>query len=133
MFSQSDIELSRKHFEEKLKVTLGPVGLEEMMKDPKKKDSFLVIDVRNRGGYRKEHIPGAINIPEEEIENRLNEIPKDKEIIVYCWTLVCHLAASAALTLAKNGYFVRELEGGIQQWKEYEMPLEHGEMAGVRR
>lgn len=131
-FSQSDVELSRKHFEERLKITLGPVELQHMMEDPQYKDRFVLVDVRNREGYQKEHIPGAVSIPEDELENRLNEIPRDKEVIVYCWTLVCHLAAHAGLTLANHGYFVRELEGGIDQWKAYQMPLESGTMVGTR-
>lgn len=131
MFTREDVELSRRYFEQKLKLTLGPVEMKEMMDDPALRDRFMLIDVRNREGYAKEHVPGAVNIPEGELESRLDEIPRDKEVIVYCWTLVCHLAARGALKLANNGYFVRELEGGIQQWKAYEMPVESGRAAGV--
>lgn len=131
-FTQSDVELSRKHFEERLKVTLGPVELQHLMEDPQYRGRVVLVDVRNRDGYQKEHIPGAVNIPEEELESRLNEIPRDKEVIVYCWTLVCHLAAHAGLTLANHGYFARELEGGIDQWKVYNMPIESGTMVGSR-
>jgi rhodanese-related sulfurtransferase len=131
-FTREDIELSRRHFEDKLKTTLGPVEMQEMMEDPAEKDSFVLIDVRNREGYNKEHIPGAVNIPRDELMSRLGEIPKDKEVIVYCWTLVCHLAARAGLTLAENGFFTRELEGGIEQWKAYNMPVESGAMAGAQ-
>lgn len=123
-FAHSDIELAKSHFEEKLKVTLGPVEMQHLMEDPQEKNNFTLIDVRSREGYQEEHVPGAINIPEEELENRLSEIPKDKAVIVYCWTITCHLAAHAGLTLAKHGYFVRELEGGIQEWKENDMPVE---------
>jgi rhodanese-related sulfurtransferase len=132
MCSPADIELSRKHFEERLKVTLGPVELQELMDEDR--GSFTLVDVRSKEGYQQEHIPSAINIPESELESRLQEIPKDKPVVVYCWTLVCHLAAHAGLKLAEHGYFARELEGGIQEWKHYKMPLAQGNeaMAGIR-
>ncbi len=131
-FTPADIEMAKRHFENRLKITLGPVELQHKMEEAQIGKDFILIDVRNRDGFREEHIPGAVNIPEDELENRLNEIPRDKEVIVYCWTLVCHLAAHAGLTLANHGYFVRELEGVIQQWKEYQMPIERGEVAGIR-
>lgn len=133
MFGVADVELAKKHFEEKLKVTLGPVELKHLMDDPKAWGNVLLIDVRSKEGYQKEHVPGAVNIPEEELEARLGEIPKDKEIIVYCWTLTCHLAAHAGLTLANQGYFVRELEGGIEEWKANEMSVESGAATVGRR
>lgn len=133
MVMQADVELSRKHFEEKLKITLGPVEMKHLLDDPRERNNFVLVDVRNRDGYREEHIPGAISIPEETLQNRLNELPKDKDIIVYCWTLTCHLAAHAGLTLAQNGYFAREMEGGIEEWKRNGMPVEKGELATSNR
>lgn len=126
-FSQADVEMARRYYEEKLKITLGPYELkEEMMDNPQRQGDFVVIDVRNREGYEQEHIPGAINIPESELQEHLGEIPTDKELILYCWTTVCHLAAHAGLTLANNGYFAREMDGGIAEWKNYGYPVESG-------
>lgn len=44
----------------------------------------LLVDVRSSEAYGKSHIAGAISIPEEEIGNQLDELPRDKEIILYC-------------------------------------------------
>jgi 3-mercaptopyruvate sulfurtransferase SseA len=44
----------------------------------------LIVDVRDAGSYAAGHIPGAVNIPLDEIETRMNELPKDKWIITYC-------------------------------------------------
>jgi rhodanese-related sulfurtransferase len=129
---QTDVDLARKHYEEKLKITLGPYEMKETMNDPMTKGKYLVIDVRNHDSYVQEHVPGAINIPEDELEDRIDEIPRNgKDIIVYCWTVVCHLAAHAGLTLARHGIVGREMEGGIAEWKNYEFPVESGEMAKV--
>ena len=44
----------------------------------------ILIDVRSRDSFEKSHAKGAISIPEEEMGARLDELPRDKEIILYC-------------------------------------------------
>ena len=44
----------------------------------------VLIDVRSKSSYDKAHAKGALSIPEQEIDARLNELPHDKEIILYC-------------------------------------------------
>ena len=44
----------------------------------------ILIDVRSRVSFEKSHAQGAISIPEEEVGARLDELPHDKEIILYC-------------------------------------------------
>jgi hypothetical protein len=47
-------------------------------------DQAILIDVRSRDSFEKSHARGAISIPEEEMGARLDELPRDKEIILYC-------------------------------------------------
>ena len=54
--------------------------LEAMMK----KGEAFVVDVRNDYSYNEGHIPGSRLIPEGEILNHLNELPRDKTIVTYC-------------------------------------------------
>ena len=49
-----------------------------------KKADVLVVDVRTRQWYEKMHLPGAISLPEGDLVNRHDELPKDKLIIFYC-------------------------------------------------
>jgi flagellar basal body-associated protein FliL len=44
----------------------------------------VLVDVRDRARYDASHAAGAISIPEEEVTARLNELPRDKEVIFYC-------------------------------------------------
>ncbi len=44
----------------------------------------VIVDVRSREAYDEGHIKGAISIPLSEVESRYNELPEDKEIIIYC-------------------------------------------------
>lgn len=103
-----------KFFADRLAYTLGPVELTQMLKENKVK----LIDVRAKEAYKEEHIEGAISIPKDEIESRLNELSKNDVHVVYCYNQQCHLAAAAAYNLASAGYPVMELEGGIKVWIE---------------
>ena len=44
----------------------------------------LLVDVRSANSFQQSHAAGAVSIPEDEMEARLDELPRDKEIILYC-------------------------------------------------
>jgi rhodanese-related sulfurtransferase len=113
---------AKQYFEDKMQFTTGPVELERMMKQ---RQDITVIDVRAAEDYQKGHIPGAINIPKEQWD-RPNGLSKDKQNILYCYSQVCHLAATAAVKFAGAGYPVMELEGGWETWQEHELPVKTG-------
>lgn len=46
--------------------------------------SAVLVDVRSRMSYEKTHAAAAISVPEDEIASRLNELPRDKDWILYC-------------------------------------------------
>ena len=48
------------------------------------KTDLLILDVRNPNEYVTEHYPNALNIPVNELETRLSEVPADKPVLVYC-------------------------------------------------
>lgn len=104
------------YFEKKLAFTLGPVELKEMIED---QEQINIVDVRARTDYDNGHIKDAISIPKNEIELNLHKLSRDKINIVYCYTGECHLAARAAVMLAKNEFPVMELEGGIEGWRDH--------------
>jgi rhodanese-related sulfurtransferase len=104
------------HFATKLEAEWGPYDLKHALEE--RKDQIVVLDTRTADAYAEEHIPGAVNIPEAELESRLKELPKNKEIVPYCWSITCHLATRVALDLTQKGYRVHELAGGIGIWKE---------------
>jgi rhodanese-related sulfurtransferase len=109
-------------FRAKLDAEWGPHDLKKML--DQNREGVVVIDTRPPEAFAEEHIPGAVNIPTNQIASRLQEIPRDKDIVPYCWSVVCHLATRASMALAEEGYRVHELAGGIEYWKKYEMPLE---------
>ncbi len=115
-----DPEKARVYFENKMAFTTGPVELERMMNEA---DNVNVIDVRASEDYEQGHIPGAFNLPKDKWETYAG-LSKDKVNILYCYSQVCHLAATGAVKFSGKGYPVMELEGGFQTWKDYGMKIE---------
>jgi rhodanese-related sulfurtransferase len=108
-------------FEAKLAFTTGPVELNRMIQAHE--NNFNLIDVRAPEDYAKEHIPGAINLPKEKWAHP-EGLSEEKTNIVYCYSMVCHLAASACMVFASQGFPVMELDGGFDEWKEHELDIE---------
>ncbi len=117
-------------FKAKLQFEIGPVELDHLLEE---KDSVIALDVRDADSFAKEHIPGAINIPLADLPKRFSQIPRDKTIVTYCWTVTCHLATKAALELAEHGYKVLELVGGIGEWKKGGLPVEGAESSQTKK
>ena len=91
--------------------------------------NYLFLDVRSEDKYKSRHIEGAINIPLAELENRLDEIPIDRPIIVYCDCTGdhCNKSGPAAKILMENGYsqvYVIDIEvAALSEWEEKGYPI----------
>jgi len=95
---------------------------------------LILLDCRGVDAWRQSHIPGAIHLPTREIATRAAaELPKDGRIVTYCWGPGCNGATKAALELAKLGYDVREMIGGIEYWQREGFPVETPQGNGGRR
>jgi rhodanese-related sulfurtransferase len=95
---------------------LEPVLREELV-DRLQTGTAVVLDVRPEDEFALGHLPGALNIPAEELERRLDELPKDQEIVAYCRGTYCVLSFEAVAALRLKGYRVRRLEDGFPEWK----------------
>lgn len=86
-------------------------------------DGLQFIDVRSSSEFMHEHIPGASNVPFDELIKR--DLPKRGTLVVYCGEDVCPLSRNAAETLSSLGYGnVRLLQGGLAVWKQLGYPVE---------
>jgi rhodanese-related sulfurtransferase len=79
----------------------------------------ILVDVRETGEFEAGHVPGAINLPLSQLRDRLHELPKDKEILVYCQ--VGQRAYYATRILRLNGFNASNLTGGYKTWKSYHL------------
>ena len=109
----NDPAKAKEFFEAKMAFTTGPVELERMMKNKE----VNIVDVRAAEDYAQGHIPGAVNIPKDQWPS-LKGLLKDKMNVLYCYSQVCHLAATAAVEFAGKGYPIMELDGGWRWWKD---------------
>lgn len=101
------------------------VTVEEAKKMVEKGDVFI-LDVRTPSEFNSSHIEGATLIPvtnsggsnlspDQLLESRINEVPKDKKILVYCRS--GHRSSSASKILVNAGYSqIYNMEGGINAW-----------------
>lgn len=112
----------KRYFEAKLAAELGPHNVKRLIDSGER--GLVVLDVRAAQAFREGHVPGAINIPFEELPTRLAELPKRKEIISYCWDVTCLLCTKASYVLASKGYKAREMIGGIASWRAAGFPVE---------
>jgi len=119
---KNDPAKAKQYFTDKLSFTTGPV---ELARNLKQGGNVAVIDVREAADYRQGHIPGAVNLPHDKWNTR-EGLRKDTVNILYCYSQVCHLAATAALEFATEGYSVMEMEGGFAAWKEHDLEIERG-------
>lgn len=102
------------HAETPIAGTITPAELAQRLKAP---NPPIVIDVRTREEYAAGHIDTAINLPHDELERRLGEVPGNKsgEIVVYCRS--GKRAKTAEGILVEKGYTnVRDLAGHWQGW-----------------
>jgi rhodanese-related sulfurtransferase len=82
-----------------------------------KEGEVTVLDVRPPEEYRAGHIPGAISIPVGELEARLKELPKNREIVAYCRGPYCVMAVEAVELLRKKGFKAHRMEQGVVDWR----------------
>jgi phage shock protein E len=85
-------------------------------------DAPFVLDVRTPEEYASGYVPGAVNIPYDQVAARLAEVPKDREVVVYCRS--GRRAQMASDVLASHGYNdLAHLQGDMIAWVEKGRPL----------
>jgi rhodanese-related sulfurtransferase/DNA-binding transcriptional ArsR family regulator len=94
--------------------------------------SVVVLDVRPVEEYLAGHIPGATCIPVNELAGRINELPEDAEIVVYCRDEYCVFAHDAVRLLTDRGRRAIRLNDGMLEWRLADMPVDRGQPHGQR-
>ena len=86
---------------------------------------FVLLDVRSAALFAKGHVPGAVNLPHAKIiESKLREYPKSTLFVTYCAGPHCNGAARGAARLARLGFAVKLMAGGITGWIDEGFELE---------
>lgn len=83
----------------------------------------ILLDVRPRVEYEAGHLPSAVSMPLDELEERLNELPKEMPVVAYCRGPYCVFADEALALLSERGWQVARLEEGVVEWKRAGHPV----------
>jgi rhodanese-related sulfurtransferase/DNA-binding transcriptional ArsR family regulator len=84
----------------------------------------VLLDVRPGPEYAAGHLPGAVHIPLEELAERIDELPTDREVIAYCRGAYCALAHDAVRLLTARGRRARRATAGMLEWRVAGVPVE---------
>jgi rhodanese-related sulfurtransferase len=101
--------------------SLSAGELSEKLKNGKRP---LVIDVRQPEEYGAGHIAGSKLIPLGELGKRINELPKDREIVCVCAS--GNRSHSATKFLVGAGYNAFDMKGGMFVWQRAQLPIKKG-------
>ncbi|WP_034642529.1 rhodanese-like domain-containing protein [Desulfovibrio inopinatus] len=102
-------------YEAKLAYEMDSADLVEILKG---KDSVVVIDTRQGEAYHTEHIPGSISFPHRTMDAiSTQNLDRNCVYVTYCDGIGCNASTKGALKLARLGFRVKELIGGLDWWK----------------
>lgn len=107
-------QVTRAYFESR--GAMEPVAGDELLRRVKAGE-VTVLDVRPAEEYRAGHVPGAVSIPVGELEARLDELPRDRDVVAYCRGPYCVMAVEAVGLLRENGFTADRMETGVTEWR----------------
>ena len=100
---------------------------EELQQKLERGDALTLVEALPPRYFAEGHLPGAINLPHDEVRRRASELLPDKEadIVLYCASTECSNSRLATDTLRRMGYrHAVEYVGGKQDWVDAGLPLE---------
>lgn len=109
------------------KLRIARITADELKQMMENGHETVIVDLRQPLDIQADPytIPGALRMAMEELEQRHQEIPRDRDVILYCACPNEATAARMALLLKKNGITrVRPLAGGVEAWRERNYPLQ---------
>ncbi len=109
--------------------TLASVSRESLRQRIERSDPFVLVDALSPISFAAAHLPGAINLPPDSVDERAHRrIPTlDTEVVVYCAGPDCDSSVDVAERLIALGYRnVKHYAGGKRDWVEAGLPLEGG-------
>jgi rhodanese-related sulfurtransferase len=104
--------------------SIPSISAAELNEKNKKANRPFLLDVRQPEEFREGHIAGAKLIPLGELRARMNELPKDREIVCICAS--GNRSSSAARQLTSAGYNAINMKGGMFVWQRAALPIKKG-------
>lgn len=98
------------------KEDLEAISAEELLKRVQQGE-VTVLDIRPKEEFASGHLPNAINIPPDEVEQRIDELDSNQTIVAYCRGPYCLFSYNAVKLLNEKGYTAQRLEDGYPEWQ----------------
>ena len=108
-------------------LSMARITVEELFKRIEAGESIIILDLRSKAEVERDPalIRGALHMTMEELKTRHQEIPRDRDIVLYCSCPNEVSSARMALMLQRSGFVhVRPLMGGIDAWRERNYPTD---------
>ena len=84
-FDPKDIQANREFFAAKLKAERQKNDVARRAKGEAVTPGFVLLDVRGRDAFAKAHVAGALCLPLDELDAIAPGLPRDRELVTYCW------------------------------------------------
>jgi rhodanese-related sulfurtransferase/DNA-binding transcriptional ArsR family regulator len=127
----ADLErLVRDHFGDRSEAE--PVAMRELLAHARSQ-AVVLLDTRPALEYEAGHIAGAISVPVDALQERLRDLPRDKEYVAYCRGPYCVYADRAVELLRASRRRARRLVEGFPEWQAAGLPVARGADAGTSR
>jgi len=91
------------------------------IRDVKGRNDRFILDVRTRAEFADGHIPNAVNIPLQELQSRLDEVPSGP-VVIHCQGGT--RSAIASSVVQKHGHSAANMTGGFSEWERAGLPVE---------
>ena len=102
------------------------ISRSELLRRMKDK-TVQVLDVRPEDEFALGHVPGARNVPINQLKRYLSKLDRRTEIVAYCRGRYCVMSFEAVAQLRKSGFKARRLEDGLPEWKAAGLPVAIGD------
>lgn len=105
---------------------LEPVSRAELVERTGRGD-VVILDVRPHAEFLAGHIPGALSVPLDQLDDALARLPRRAQVVAYCRGPYCVLAPQAVERLRAKGFKARRLADGMPEWRLAGLPVAAGE------
>lgn len=111
-------------FDQLFRSSIPQTEPEEVKKNLQQNPKPLILDVRQPYEYQNGHIQGAKLIPLGDLPAKIDQLPRNREIVCVCQS--GSRSSSAAHHLISAGYKVRNMQGGMDLWQRSGFPIQRG-------
>jgi ArsR family transcriptional regulator len=106
------------------KTAVRTISKEQLYQKMQKGEPVQIVNVLDPEYYKLGVIKGSKKIPLDQLDKRLSELDKSREVVTYCANTKCTASRMAAEKLSAAGFNVKAYEGGAQEWAESKLPVD---------